>query len=145
MQTLITDFFEHDHQRLDQIFAEFQQNKHDNSLALALFSQFKTGLVQHIEWEEQLLFPNVEKAAGFPPNAGPTAVMRMEHVQIKDCLTLIERQLNQEGDTSSIESQLLAILSSHNMKEENILYPMSDESIPANTAQSIVAQCQQQS
>lgn len=144
MQTLITDFFEQDHQRLDQIFADFQQSKQDNERAIALFGQFKTGLMQHIEWEEQLLFPSVEKAAGFPPHAGPTAVMRMEHTQIKDCLSLIEKQLKQAGDTTPIETQLLAILSSHNMKEENVLYPMSDESIPLNAAQDIVNQCKQQ-
>lgn len=142
MQTLITDFFEQDHKRLDQIFTEFQQSKHDKTRAQALFSQFKTGLIQHIEWEETLLFPNVEKAAGFPSHAGPTAVMRVEHMQIKDCLSLIERQLKQQADTTAIETQLLAILASHNMKEENVLYPMSDESIPVQSAQDIVAQCQ---
>lgn len=141
MQTLITDFFEHDHQRLDAIFADFQQNKQDNKRAIELFTQFKAGLFQHIQWEEELLFPKVEQAAGFPPHAGPTAVMRMEHSQIKDCLRLIEKQLNQAGDTTAIESQLTAILSSHNMKEENILYPMSDESIPTDSAQDIVSQC----
>lgn len=142
MQTLITDFFEQDHHRLDQIFAEFQQNKQDTEKAIELFSQFKSGLIQHIQWEEKLLFPSVESAAGFPPNAGPTAVMRMEHIQIKDCLSLIEKQLNQAGDTAAMEAQLTHILSGHNMKEENILYPMSDESIPADTAQHLIAQCQ---
>ena len=144
MQTLITDFFEQDHQRLDAIFTDFQQNKQDSERAIELFTQFKTGLFQHIKWEEELLFPSVEKAAGFPPNAGPTAVMRMEHTQIKDCLMLIEKQLNQNGDTSAIETQLTTILASHNMKEESILYPMSDGSIPKDSAQNIVSQCQSQ-
>lgn len=144
MKFQITEFFEQDHQRLDLLFSEYQQQKGNTEQATPLFLKFKQGLLQHIDWEEQLLFPSVEKAAGFPPNAGPTHVMRMEHGQIKDCLQLIEMKLSQQQDSQAIETRLLDILASHNMKEEQILYPMSDESIPAEQATSIVASCQSQ-
>ncbi len=144
MKSQITDFFEQDHQRLDQLFAEYQRQKSNIEQATPLFLKFKQGLLQHIDWEEQLLFPSVEQAAGFPPNAGPTHVMRMEHSQIKDCLQLIEMKLSQQQDSQAIETRLLDILAGHNMKEEQVLYPMSDQSIPAEQAASIVDSCQNQ-
>lgn len=141
MQTVISDFFQQDHEKLDSLFFEFQRNRQDIEQAIILFSNFKTGLIKHINWEERLLFPSVEQAAGFTAHAGPTAVMRMEHMQIKDCLSLIEQSLRKSANTSQLETQLMAILASHNMKEENVLYPMSDQRIAADMAQDIVNQC----
>ncbi len=144
MPSIITDFFEQDHQKLDKLFTQFQNSKHDQRLAIELFSQFKLGLLQHIEWEEELLFPMLEKASGLSSNAGPTAVMRIEHRQIKDYLTLIEQWLVQTNSTEELEIQLIDLLSSHNTKEERVLYPMSDHHINSDMAQHIINCCRQQ-
>lgn len=141
MANLITEFFEHDHQRLDNIFKEFQQNQLVIDKATPLFDSFKQGLLRHIEWEEELLFPTVEIAAEFPPNMGPTHVMRMEHFQIKECLELIETKLAEQADSTLVQDRLLDILAEHNMKEEKVLYPMSDDSIPEHEAKRIINQC----
>jgi iron-sulfur cluster repair protein YtfE (RIC family) len=144
MTTLLSDFFEQDHQRLDQLFNKFQQETNDANLAVSLFSEFKHGLEQHIEWEEQILFPAVEQAAGFPINAGPTHVMRMEHQQIKECLMLIQTKVQKHEDSKLAEMRLLDILAEHNFKEERVLYPMSDQSISESNAQTIIEQCKAQ-
>jgi len=125
MTNTINQFFTHDHHRLDDLFIQFQKaEKHE--LQLELFQQFQEGLTAHIEWEEQLLFPQIEQAAGFPPHGGPTHVMRMEHQQIKECLSNIEQAITQMQESKGSQQQLLNILSEHNIKEENILYPLCD-------------------
>jgi iron-sulfur cluster repair protein YtfE (RIC family) len=66
-------------------------------------------------------------------NAGPTAVMRFEHEQIRRCLSDLDAALSagqvpSEGD----DDRLLAILSAHNVKEETILYPMIDRQVTSD-------------
>lgn len=141
MSNPITQFFEADHQRLDKILSAFQQSDMTSPEAFELFSDFKQGLLKHIDWEESFLFPAVEEAAGFAPNAGPTHVMRMEHFQIKECLDLIENKLNNQQDSSLVQARLLDILAEHNMKEERVLYPMSDQSIDHCIATQIIEKC----
>lgn len=119
MNNLITQFFTVDHNRLDQLFIAFQQNKGENAqLARAFFAKFKQGLLQHIEWEESLLFPEFELATGMT-SGGPTFVMRSEHVEIKQLLQQIEKKLLNEEDTSSLELMLEQLMEDHNEKEEH--------------------------
>ena len=126
MKTTILEFMSEDHDRLDNLFEEFNKlRKSDISRAKPLFLNFSTGLQAHIAWEEDILFPIFERATGMR-DAGPTAVMRMEHRQIKNFLEAISgKVLADELDELSIK--LLEVLGSHNMKEENILYPAIDD------------------
>lgn len=123
----ITDFMEKDHERLHDIFKKFlAAKKGDGEKARALFGEFKTGLQRHIVWEEDILFPVFEERAGMY-DSGPTAVMRIEHRQIKGFLEDIHDQLqNEKSQTEDLETGLFAILESHNRKEEQILYPWID-------------------
>ena len=126
--TTILEFMSVDHDRLDNIFEEFKALKHnDIDTAKTLFLDFKTGLQQHIAWEEDILFPIFEQGTGMR-DTGPTAVMRTEHRQIKHFLEEIgEKVLTGalEG-IDEAEIGLLEVLGSHNQKEENILYPAID-------------------
>jgi regulator of cell morphogenesis and NO signaling len=137
--TIISQFFEDDHRRLDQLFEQFQQAS--GQTKLDHFDQFTSGLLAHIDWEENLLFPAVEKSAGFQANAGPTHVMRIEHEQIKQCLVLIKEKLADEANAELLESRLLDILAEHNFKEERILYPTCDNTIAKKDADTLVSQC----
>lgn len=124
----IRHHFGDDHDRLDGLFQRFQQLKHtDLPLARQLFAEFKAQLERHIAWEEEILFPLFEERTGFA-GGGPTAVMRWEHEQIKQHLAAIElKQGQNEATTAGDEAALLAVLGPHNLKEENILYPMIDQ------------------
>ena len=86
------------------------------------------GLDRHIEVEEQILFPLFERMTGMT-GAGPTFVMRSEHVDIRrlmgDTAAALEAADPARADASL--DGLLDVLGSHNMKEERILYPMTDE------------------
>lgn len=123
----INDHYTHDHDRLDELFHQFQTLKSaDRPNALRHYQEFNAGLEQHIVWEEELLFPSFESKTGMV--TGPTEVMRWEHRQIRDFLNAIAEKLARDDfDTSDEESGLLAVLGPHNHKEENILYPMIDQ------------------
>jgi iron-sulfur cluster repair protein YtfE (RIC family) len=123
----VKDYFEADHDRLDELFKKFQHLKQTESpKAKEIFKEFKVGLQRHIVWEEEILFPLFERKTGIA-QGGPTQVMRMEHRQIRDLLESIHKKIqDQNPDTDPEEQTLLSVLSAHNQKEENILYPAID-------------------
>lgn len=127
-QNTITEFFEQDHDRLDELFKTFQQSKwSDFPKAKEAFTEFKFGLQRHIVWEEDLLFPIWEQKTGMS-DSGPTPVMRNEHRQIGQQLEAIHQKVaDQNPDSAQEEQALLDLLGSHNRKEERALYPAIDK------------------
>lgn len=121
----ISEFMGRDHDRLDAIFAEFQKAP-DDGKAKEFFTRFDGGLRAHITWEEEILFPSFEEKTGMR-DMGPTAVMRMEHRQIHQLLESIGRGIGPQSAAPARE--LVEVLTAHNHKEENILYPWLDESL----------------
>jgi len=127
-QKTITEFFEQDHDRLDELFKTFQQSKRsDFPKAKEAFTEFKFGLQRHIVWEEDLLFPIWEQKTGMS-DSGPTPVMRNEHREIGRQLEAIHQKVvDQNPDSDQEEQALLDLLGSHNRKEERALYPAIDK------------------
>jgi iron-sulfur cluster repair protein YtfE (RIC family) len=125
----VKDYFEADHDRLDGLFRQLQNLKRsDYPKAKECFKEFKFGLQRHILWEEEILFPLFERKMG--TTLGPTQVMRMEHRQIREYLESIHKKVQEQNPESDQEEQmLLAVLSAHNQKEEDILYPAIDRSM----------------
>jgi regulator of cell morphogenesis and NO signaling len=124
----ISEFYEQDHDRLDESFKTFQQLKRsDFAKAKEAFKTFKFGLQRHIVWEEDVLFPLWEEKTGMS-EGGPTFVMRAEHRQIGQQLEAIhDKVADQNPDSDQEEQALLDLLGSHNMKEERVLYPAIDQ------------------
>ncbi|MHB8759820.1 MAG: hemerythrin domain-containing protein, partial [Thiobacillus sp.] len=61
--------------------------------------------------------------------AGPTQVMRSEHVQMRGLMTDMANAVaasNRDGYLGLSET-LNMLMQQHNLKEENMLYPMSDQ------------------
>ncbi len=126
--TTILEFMSVDHDRLDNKIRMYNTEKLvDIERAESIFLLFKNELERHIAWEEHILFPVFERKTGIK-DGGPTSVMRMEHIQIKDHLQKIQRKLHAKKVQDLCEEQvaLFKLLESHNQKEENILYPEID-------------------
>jgi uncharacterized protein (DUF2249 family) len=128
----ITDFFQTDHRRLDAIYESFREALKEERWeeASRSFREFSLGLKRHIRIEEEILFPAFERKTGMK-DSGPTFVMRMEHVEIKELLDKVlhaadGKDVKRASDDSC---SLTNILAEHNMKEEHILYPESDSSL----------------
>lgn len=136
----ITKFMGQDHDWLDRLFSEFQAMKgSDFTKAKYAFSEFNRGLRRHIVWEEEILFPLFDDQTGMQ-DRGPTAVMRMEHRQIKGLIEQIHNRVaGGETNTDEFEQGLLDLLRAHNQKEEAILYPWIDQILSEQEADGTLA------
>lgn len=81
----------------------------------------------HFSHEESTLFPAFENATGM--TQGPTMMMRSEHEQMRDLLDqLISAAEQQDKDEFLGVCETFHIFNQqHNMKEEQVLYPMIDQ------------------
>jgi regulator of cell morphogenesis and NO signaling len=134
-----------DHDRLDALEARAfaARAKGDLDEAKAIYAVFAHGLRRHIRFEEEILFPEFETRAGFSPESGPTAVMRDEHREILRCLDRIEAGIGDKGaSVDSSRHSLHTVLGNHNLKEENIVYPLTDQALTAFERDALVARMQ---
>jgi len=132
----IRNFMSDDHRHCDDLFAIAEQAAADGELAHArnAFGTFQMAMLHHFIGEEQTLFPAFEKRTGM--RMGPTQVMRMEHEQMRELMVTAVDALVQE-DAEAFLGQLetlLIMMQQHNMKEENVLYPMCDQHLAADQA-----------
>jgi len=131
--TTIRSFMTEDHRRCDDLFAEAEQavSKKNFDLARAAFGHFRSAMLAHFDSEEKTLFPTFEAKTGM--RMGPTQVMRLEHEQIRglmdDALAALETA-NAEDYLGQADT-LVIMMQQHNMKEENMLYPMCDQHLSA--------------
>ncbi|MBF0588978.1 MAG: hemerythrin domain-containing protein [Magnetococcales bacterium] len=125
----IVAFFSFDHRRCDQLFAEMEQAARSGALigTRQAFERFELGMLHHFKMEEEGFFPRFEEATGMG-NQGPTQVMRMEHVQMRGVMSQMRGDLDKEDldGVSRACGTLLMLMQQHNVKEEQMLYPMSD-------------------
>ena len=124
----IAELMTHDHRACDHDFAraETLAARHDWQGAGEALEAFAHGLSAHFGAEEQQLFPAFEAATGM--TQGPTQVMRGEHADMRAALARLREALQaRDADDFAGEAEtLLIMMQQHNMKEENILYPMCD-------------------
>jgi uncharacterized protein (DUF2249 family) len=131
----IHEYLQWDHVRLDTIMERTLGciRSGDREGARRAFGEFRTGLEHHIRMEEEVLFPAFDELTGFG-GAGPTAVMRGEHIEIQGILASLAEVLAAESPSVDVfdegRSRLVAVLRGHNAKEEEVLYPMSDRGLP---------------
>ncbi len=125
----IRDFMGSDHRACDDLFASAEsavaQKNWDS--ARTLFDQFQAAMTHHLSKEETVLFPAFEARMG--NSRGPTEVMRSEHVQMRDLIQSMAGAVaaNDQNAYLGLSETLNMLMQQHNMKEENMLYPMSDQ------------------
>jgi iron-sulfur cluster repair protein YtfE (RIC family) len=125
----VTRYLSWDHDRLDGLLGEVTRRVEAGDLKQAgsLFEAFDSGLRRHIRLEETILFPLFEQRTG--RSTGPTTVMRVEHRAIEAQL-LRMRQALDIGDAAEYGGglgMLHEVLGAHNLKEESVLYPTTDD------------------
>ncbi len=127
--TTLTDLMTHDHRQCDGAFAsaEHHVGRGEWDAARTALALFGRALNTHFGAEESILFPRFEQVTGM--SHGPTMVMREEHRELRAALARLERAIDdQDADEYAGEAEtLLIMMQQHNMKEENILYPMCDQ------------------
>ena len=130
-----------DHDRLGALEAAAMEawGGGETRAAASLHLRFVFGLLRHIRFEESVLFPEFERVSGMPADRGPTAVMRVEHRTIEallaDMRDAAARGVRPAGPTSA---DVRAVLHLHNVKEENVLYPMLDRALDPRESDALV-------
>ena len=128
-------YLQADHERLDGLIETARTSAHggDMDSAARHFSEFRDGLLRHIRIEEEMVFPEFERATDLDPASGPTGVMRHEHVEITRLLDLIHDLFSGPRPGAEaferLHGTLVPLLQEHNAKEERILYPMTDRMV----------------
>lgn len=124
----IASYLGSDHQRCDELFILAETNVSNNcwDQAESCLAEFVEALERHFAMEEKVMFVEFERATG--SSAGPTAVMRMEHQQLRAIVALLQEALKARDAESYLghSETLNTMMQQHNMKEESILYLMAD-------------------
>jgi len=125
----LTAFFEQDHRDCDARWVDVEEllDTEDIEAARPAWQKFDVGMRRHLAMEEEVLFPAFESASGMG-GGGPTAMMRVEHQQMRGLLEQIASAV-ESGDAEQaldVGDTLLMLMQQHNMKEEGTLYPMAE-------------------
>ena len=125
----IRDLMVDDHRQCDTQFVAVEKAlaAGDWEKAVAAFARFREVTLRHLAAEEVTLFPAFEQRTSMV--MGPTRVMRAEHDQMRQLIDAAEEALTARDaeEYSGTAETLLIMTQQHNMKEENILYPMCDQ------------------
>lgn len=135
----IVDFLGSDHRACDDLFASAENAValKDWASARSLFGRFESAMAHHFAMEEEVLFPAFEARTGM--SMGPTQVMRSEHEQMRGLIRDMAQAVagsDQDGYLGLSET-LNMLMQQHNLKEENMLYPMSDQVLATERAELI--------
>ena len=119
------------HKHCDEDFAVTEETARagDWDGCESAFRRFRSQMEAHFAAEEEILFPGLERRTG--TSAGPTRVMRMEHAQMRSLLDQMDAAMavRDAVGLSGTAETLLIMMQQHNLKEENILYPMCDRAL----------------
>lgn len=137
--TTITELFEEDHKRLDELAAQMRQVAHDDPMrAVVLAGLLAWGYRRHVRIEEEIVFPIHTARTRY---AATTVRMHQEHVAILKYVDRIERDADELRIASNrepvitrlldAEKALAAVVADHNEKEEHTLFPLLDHTVPA--------------
>lgn len=122
----------HHHKECDTQFTSAEEAiaKGEWQQGTLLWSQFAQELEKHFLREESILFPDFETRTGMA--GGPTQMMRMEHEQMRALVVEINKavQSQEQEQFLALTETLMITMQQHNMKEEQMLYPMIDQSLP---------------
>ena len=127
--TSILNFMTQDHRHCDDSYAAAEEKVAAGRWDEAgqSWTIFCNALETHLKREEGFLFPAFETQTG--NTQGPTAMMRMEHEQMRSLVAEMDEAITARNADSflGLAETLMILTQQHNMKEEQILYPMIDQ------------------
>lgn len=128
---MILEFMRDDHRACDALYTDAENALANKNIdeAKRLYNEFYRATNHHFNMEERALFTTFEKRTGMM--GGPTQMMRYEHQQLRAQLESMLKALetDQYDDFFGIGESFMIMLQQHNMKEEQMLYPMIDQTL----------------
>lgn len=130
----INRFMTSEHRKCDDIFAQLESAIDSNNFdsAKALFEEFQGDMLKHFRQEENVMFAEFNTCSGGGCN--PTHVMIAEHDQMRVTMDQIKKAI-ENGDKNKalgLCENLLFIMQQHNMKEEQIMYNLADNTLDSD-------------
>lgn len=122
----LSDALEREHREIDAAIAAFAAGSATQVGDPARLSAAIRGLRRHIYVEEEFLFPLLRETG----LVAPIFVMLREHGQIWDTLDALDSGETSDEAALLLCHQLAVQLQHHNLKEERIVYPQADETLP---------------
>jgi iron-sulfur cluster repair protein YtfE (RIC family) len=100
--------------------------------AATAFATFAWHLAQHMNQEERILFPAIDRASG--QSLGATAVMRSEHEHMRSIMHAMAGAIEARDAAKFFElaDGMRMLTHQHNLKEEGVLYPMAERLLGAS-------------
>jgi hemerythrin-like domain-containing protein len=130
----IKEYLSADHRRCDELFANMEDAvAKEISTAKEAYEEFARETERHFQMEERVMFQEFEQKTGM--TQGPTAMMRHEHVQMRNLIKEMGAAVEaKDKDKFFGNSETLMILmQQHNMKEEQMLYTMAQQHLSAES------------
>jgi hemerythrin-like domain-containing protein len=128
---MILEFMRDDHRVCDELFVAAENALTDKKAeeAKKLYEEFYVLTNHHFDMEEKQLFITFEKRTGMM--GGPTQMMRYEHQQLRAQMEAMLHAIRdgRNDDFFGIGESFMIMLQQHNMKEEQMLYPMIDRAL----------------
>jgi iron-sulfur cluster repair protein YtfE (RIC family) len=127
----ISEFMTNHHKQCDELFvdAESAVDKEQWDVVADKWPLCHNEIETHFRREEEVLFPKFESVTGM--TGGPTQMMRIEHQQIRELFKEMDKAVKAKDKVNymGLSETLMVTMQQHNMKEEQILYPMIDGAI----------------
>lgn len=131
---MISNLMTSDHRKCDENFGSIEElvDKKQFQKAIEVFIPWKNGMLHHLDLEEKYLFQELEQKLG--GKIGPIIMMEMEHGQIRELISQMEKSINDKRHETylGLADSCMLLIQQHNMKEEQVLYPMMDKFIDIN-------------
>lgn len=133
MQT-ICEYLARDHKCCDDLFLKVETGiaQHDWVQAESDFQEFCHAWLGHIDSEESIVFPALEKVT---VNAAiPIAMLRLEHERMRGLVARLADAVRRHDPADFLlHAETLTILAQqHGLKEEEMLYPLLDRILSGN-------------
>jgi hemerythrin-like domain-containing protein len=122
----------------------------DLELAHERLLEFRREIEKHMQVEEELLLPVYNRAGRIP--GGPVEFFTGEHKRLLEFLSRFDEQLTQMKSSSENpareiielfdgEAVFKSLLEHHDLREQNIFYPVLDEITTEQERQQLLSKC----
>ncbi len=138
---IISQYMTTEHRECDTLFAQTEALVADGDWEQAekAYLHFADTTLLHFKKEEETIFPAFEAQTGSAQ--GPTQVMVFEHEQVRGLVGKMAEAIESKDRDAylSLAESMMILLQQHNMKEEQMLYAMTDRVLPREKREEILA------
>lgn len=124
----IKDYLTSDHRKCDELLAIMEESAVNSfETSKGACQKFVDETERHFQMEERVMFLEFEEKTGM--TQGPTAMMRHEHSQMRSLMQqmLDALEAGNKDKFFGLSETLMILMQQHNMKEEQMLYPMAQQ------------------